>query len=1535
MPAPHAPAPSLNRLSAEHLMRAHAHIDTIRETLRSLQQEETTGSASNPEVSPALHSMVEVRSLSQELISALEARGAEGASEESQAMTSHVIDVLKALPSFVGWIEQGNVPRGASPELVVAALRSMSNTLHEAKDLIREVHRSHPSPLDQGEVPVEQVLASLQPPQKELCETKELQQGLVDARSSGKAWWDISGLQEWIQSLRGETGSAGPALAVLTTSGATIVAMKLLAPEANVWPLVATAALAGLTLLQKARVAARGRGVAWNGGGLHPHRELSFCTDGAGAESRIGSILGSDAEILKSALFVTNNYALSTNDTLVSIEGLLRGCIESAENEEARTSAQEAYDAWYPVRRLRTDPNFERARISLPVKADSTVCLPVPRGWELTGLSLNGQWADTSVRNGVLGGALVKIPRGVNKVVYVIEPQQSPVVPTREMVETLQSLLPSIPPTSRGQEVSKILDAQGLSGHERARAHLAAMTFLRFYYTQDPLVGRAQKGANEHALRVLAEMRCGNCDGLSALLARWQREDSLTVVTSRGLVTDGYHQFLADAGHALCTVVSEDEGFLDLDPSATLPSIEPFSTHIAASVRTRVLRASKAADESDRREISAVRVWHGANLDWRQRRSYFPESWDFAAETRRLLITMSTDVDHKNSWKAGALVAQRVDLLGEQERCLALARQGDFKALVPWLADAHLLHTGAPDESARTTLKSLQQLLVTEFLRVGLPMADRSQKSAFLGWLTSSFAVWVNEFGSQLLPDEGLVTPQFLADVLHKDIAQQLTSKQLVSLATLVLRGTARGVPFQDVRELLACILRLQQRMGQVDAATPDKWSLVEAHLVALTRLSSRGGLSDHDRVLLRSWCREWLALDATPQESVWHGVHQTSFLEMDTGISELLGDLDLILFQRDSSGSRGLAPRISKLLQAEPYQFTRTLSARTVQFFQHLRENVTVPTELDAIIYGHTLRALDEVAKTVPYLTIPELRSSGSPKDPVSALYFELSSCPGFAVEIAGTRQGKLLTVRKNLLQLVQAGLVDLNQIRERVPTGEVLSPTKAMEQLFEFSSGKIGTGLYLRGATARGAGVNIVDLPSIFLEVLEPDSVLRYLWVSHLRSRNAAHPADELFAEIAQLTPSLRRSKLVVATVMEAVHTGLESRLLTGPSPSKELYLAALARCLLQHSSGPLQGSQLQSLISLLEPGEVLSGRAHRWRSSPSFVESPIWNARLAAILLLTGNAIEQLYYVGRLLPLEEHSVTEKEIICTFLDSLSTSMLAKFSGQLKKSPFRAVMRYDPERMMTEGDLWRMIVDEIPVSSDWFQWHDAFMKQFKDAILRLDQRSRNSPLRSVKMLGSVTRGLEARTSLYGGTGDVHHLRVHRPGEDVRTINHRASARRESPVVTERQRDEKAPRALVVDIHSLSRHDSKYRDSFFEQIAFAYRFNIPLHIVFIGRGVLSEGYVRFLSTRGTQASMQDCEEILEEVSRQVYRYQALLREEATLCNEVLDYSGCLTLGESFSLPARCAVVLLMSRAAQRKNSAWINALRVNGHSITS
>jgi hypothetical protein len=42
------------------------------------------------------------------------------------------------------------------------------------------------------------------------------------------------------------------------------------------------------------------------------------------------------------------------------------------------------------------------------------------------------------------------------------------------------------------------------------------MILQRFYYTKDPLVGRAQQGAQANALKVLEEMRCGTCDGLSA-----------------------------------------------------------------------------------------------------------------------------------------------------------------------------------------------------------------------------------------------------------------------------------------------------------------------------------------------------------------------------------------------------------------------------------------------------------------------------------------------------------------------------------------------------------------------------------------------------------------------------------------------------------------------------------------------------------------------------------------------------------------------------------------------------------------------------------------------------------------------------------------------------------------------------------------------------------------------------------------------------------------------------------------------------------
>jgi hypothetical protein len=286
--------------------------------------------------------------------------------------------------------------------------------------------------------------------------------------------------------------------------------------------------------------------------------------------------------------------------------------------------------------------------------------------------------------------------------------------------------------------------------------------------------------------------------------------------------------------------------------------------------------------------------------------------------------------------------------------------------------------------------------------------------------------------------------------------------------------------------------------------------------------------------------------------------------------------------------------------------------------------------------------------------------------------------------------------------------------------------------------------------------------------------------------------------------------------------------------------------------------------------------------------------------------------------------------DLINTIPKSFAQAESSKLLRHLRDSPFKELVAYEPDRIVGEGDLWRRIAEEMPLRSEGLA---IFMQEIKQAFARLDERAKQGALRPIAVMGHSIRGVTSGASLYSRSGELRHLRAYNPGEDLRIINHRASARRESLVVTERQREEKAPLALIVDIHALYASNPVYRESLYEHIALAYRFGVPLHVTFIGRGVLSQRKVRFYSAQGTRASLQDCEEILSSVALQVYRYQELLKREQQICGSVLDYSACLTLGEPFEIPARSAVVLVMSREAQRKSAAMVDTLRRRGHTI--
>jgi hypothetical protein len=212
---------------------------------------------------------------------------------------------------------------------------------------------------------------------------------------------------------------------------------------------------------------------------------------------------------------------------------------------------------------------------------------------------------------------------------------------------------------------------------------------------------------------------------------------------------------------------------------------------------------------------------------------------------------------------------------------------------------------------------------------------------------------------------------------------------------------------------------------------------------------------------------------------------------------------------------------------------------------------------------------------------------------------------------------------VRRNLQSLLKVGSLDVDQIRKEFPPQRTLAPAQAMKELFTLSAGQVGTGLYVRHAGEEG-GVSIIDLPSVFLEMLEPESALRYLWVSHRRSVGAEHPVDPLIRRTrscrTDAQPESGSSRAASLAVSAAVRSGLESRLLGHGAPRMELYLAVMAlgtswlKRLARSRESASRGSSHRWIRQ-----QALSQRARCWRPSTSPAESPVWNARIAAMLLL----------------------------------------------------------------------------------------------------------------------------------------------------------------------------------------------------------------------------------------------------------------------------------------------------------------------------
>jgi hypothetical protein len=265
-------------------------------------------------------------------------------------------------------------------------------------------------------------------------------------------------------------------------------------------------------------------------------------------------------------LGVTASYVISSNDGKVGrFDAFCR------EVDDRTPEAMSMLETWFPLRSVpdaaRLEHHYGEARIEFSTKPGDRT-FPLPVGHRIAGISLrdrNGAEVVVDggfqIREGRLGGFSIHIPEEVSCIEYVVEKDEGNIPP--EAIQRLWEVMPKYPcfVPEHQQYLAERMRAFASSPEDLARLDYVALIESRLTYTMDPFVIALQERSKSALSETLLGMRMGICDSFAYTVARRMNTLSLPALTVAGLVTerndDGELVFNFKEGHAQAVLPTE------------------------------------------------------------------------------------------------------------------------------------------------------------------------------------------------------------------------------------------------------------------------------------------------------------------------------------------------------------------------------------------------------------------------------------------------------------------------------------------------------------------------------------------------------------------------------------------------------------------------------------------------------------------------------------------------------------------------------------------------------------------------------------------------------------------------------------------------------------------------------------------------------------------------------------------------------------------------------------------------------------------
>jgi hypothetical protein len=265
-------------------------------------------------------------------------------------------------------------------------------------------------------------------------------------------------------------------------------------------------------------------------------------------------------------LSVTASYVTSSSDGKVRrFDSFCR------EVDEQTPEAASMLDTWFPLRIVpdaeRLERNHGEARIEFLTKSGERT-FPLPVGYKVSGVSLRGQDGaeilmeeGIQIREGRLGGFSIHIPENISRIEYVVEKDEGKISP--DEIQRLWEVMPKHPcfVPEHQQYLAESMRTFASTPEDLARLDYAALIESGLTYTMDPFVIALQERSKSALSETLLGMRMGICDSFAYTVARRMNTLSLPAQTVAGLVTErndhGELVFNFKEGHAQAVLPTE------------------------------------------------------------------------------------------------------------------------------------------------------------------------------------------------------------------------------------------------------------------------------------------------------------------------------------------------------------------------------------------------------------------------------------------------------------------------------------------------------------------------------------------------------------------------------------------------------------------------------------------------------------------------------------------------------------------------------------------------------------------------------------------------------------------------------------------------------------------------------------------------------------------------------------------------------------------------------------------------------------------